>query len=127
MEKPATPEWLNKSFLQNAIGRYRNDETIDVLEFTISTNFSEHFASTMFQSKVDFKSMKYPKSKHETLNIVIKVIPMDDDLKKELVAGAPLFETEIQMYNESIPAIDQLFERSGLKVKLGPEWVKFRC
>jgi Ecdysteroid kinase-like family len=115
----SVPEWLDNSFLQKAMRSYRRDDTIEVLSFTMKTGFSEHFASTMFQSQIVFKSSKYPEP--QTLNVVIKAKPVNEGLKMKVVSGGPLFETEIRMYNETIPAIHQLFERSGLKVELGPE------
>lgn len=115
------PEWLDKSFLQMALRSYRNDDSVEVLNFTIKSSFCEHFASTMFQSKIDFKSSKYPKPDPESLSVVIKVKPVIEDLRMEVVSSGPLFETEICMYKETIPAINNLFERSGMKVVMGPE------
>lgn len=115
------PEWLTKTFLQKALRSYRKDETIEILNFTTNSSFSEHFASSMFQSKIDFKSTKYQKSEPETLNVVIKIEPMTGDLKIDQVTNAPLFENEIRMYNETLPVIHNLLERSGIKYKFGPE------
>lgn len=115
------PKWLDKTFLQKALATYRNDDTIEILNFTLNTAFSEHYASTMFQSKIEFKSSEYPKPENEELNVVIKIKPVNDDIKNQVVAGGPLFENEIRMYTETIPAIYDLFERSGLKIQLAPE------
>lgn len=117
-QEEKTPEWLDKVFLRKALRSYKRDDSIEVDDFMISTGFSEHFASTMFQCKVSFSSIE---SGEATLNVVIKAKPVNDGLKMNVVAGGPLFETEIRMYNETIPAIHQLFERNGLKVKFGPE------
>lgn len=115
------PEWLDNKFLKKALQSYRNDDTIEVLNFTTNTSFSEHFASTMFQSTIDFKSSKNPQSEPESLNVVIKAKPVNEGFKMNLAASGPLFETEIKMYTETIPAIQQLFERSGMNIELGPE------
>lgn len=114
----STPEWLNNSFLRNALKSYKRDETIEVLNFDVRSGFCEHFASSMFQSKIEFKSSKYPKSE---LSVVIKAEPIGDDFKEKVVASGPLFDIEIQMYNETLPAIHQLFERNGLKAEVSPE------
>lgn len=116
-----TPDWLNKGFIQTAVRNWKSDDTIEVLSFDVRSNFSEHFASTMFQSKIEFKSTKYPKSESETLSVVIKAKPVDEGLKTKVVSSGQLFETEIQMYKETIPAIHQLFERCGMEIQLGPE------
>lgn len=116
-----TPKWLDSIFLQKALQSYKNDETIEVLNFQVATGFSEHFASEMFQCKVLFKSLKIPESQPESLNAVIKAKPVGEGLKMDMVSQAPLFETEIKMYKKTIPAINQLFKLNGLKVELGPE------
>lgn len=119
--KEQAPEWLNKAFLEAALHSYKHDNTIDVLSFDFRTGFSEHFASTMFQSKIVFKSAKFPKSEPESLDVVVKAKPVNEGIKMNVVGSGPLFETEIKMYTETIPAIHQLFERSGMKEKIGPE------
>lgn len=75
----------------------------------------------MFQSRIDFKSTKHPKSEPETLSVVIKAKPVGDELKSKLLGDGPMFENEIRMYKETLPAIHQLFERSGLKAEVAPE------
>jgi hypothetical protein len=123
MEKPKLkiPEWLDKHFLGKVVKTYKKDDSIEILDFKTNTGFSEHFASTMFQCKIDFKSLKYPKSEHETLKVVIKAQPVDEGLKMAVVSGGPLFETETKLYQEVLPAFHQLFERNGLNVEFGPE------
>lgn len=116
-----TPEWLNNDFLQTAIRSWKVDDTIEVLSFDIRSDFSDHFGSTMFQSRIEFKSTKNWNSEPETLSVVIKAKPFDEDLKMKIVSGGPMFETEIEMYNKFLPAINQLFERSGINIEYGPE------
>jgi Ecdysteroid kinase-like family len=116
-----TPEWLDEIFLQKAVQSYRNDETIEILGFKITSGFSEHFANSMFQCKIDFKPLTILESQYETLKVVIKAKPVNEGLKMEIVGTGPLFETEIKMYKQEIPAINQLFKQNGLKVELGPE------
>ena len=123
MHKPqeSTPEWLTDNLLQVALKSYKHDDTVKVLNFDVRSGFSEHFGSVMFQSKIEFKSSKHPKSEPETLNVVIKAEPAGDALNSKIVAGGPLFETEVRMYKETLPAIHLLLERSGLKVEVSPE------
>lgn len=119
--KEGRPNWLDNEFLSKALRSYKHDDTIEVLSFTTNANFSTHFASSMFQSVIEYSSSKFPKSEPETLSVVIKAKPVSEGIKMQVVAGGPLFETEIRIYKEVIPAINQLFERSGMKVDLAPE------
>jgi hypothetical protein len=113
------PKLLSKDLLQKALASYKNDSTVEVQSFSSNSNFSEHFASSMFQCDIEFTS----KSGREVIKVVIKVLPENDELKSNIVGqGAnELFKTEIKMYKETIPAINQLFERHGMKVDLAPE------
>lgn len=112
------PDWLDKMLLQKAVQSYKHDKNIQILCFKVSTSFAEHFASEMFQCEIELKNSE---SQLETLNVVIKAKPVNEGLKMDVVGQGPLFETEIKMYKETIPAINQLFEQNGLKVELGPE------
>lgn len=119
MQQPAnvSPEWINVALLQKAIRSYRNDDSIEIIDFSIKSGFSEHIASAMFQCKIDFKSFN---SKCETLNVVVKARPITDGIKL-IAAEGPLFVNEIKMYTNTIPAFHQLYERSGIKIDLAPE------
>lgn len=117
--KELTPEWLNTSFLQSALISYKGDETIEVLNFDIRTDFTDHFSSDLFQSKIEFKSET--NAEPEVLNVVIKAEPIGNGIKSRVVGGGPLFETEIRMYTETLPSMQQLFKRNGLNVEFSPE------
>lgn len=119
--KMADHKWLNKGFLESMVKSWRLNNSIEILKFDVSSNFSEHFASTMFQCKIVFKSSKHSQSDPEILDVVIKTMPVNEEMKMRVVGRGPLFETEIQMYKETIPAMHQLFEKSGIKVTLGPK------
>lgn len=117
--KDNKPDWLDNALLTKALQNYKNDDNIKVSSFTINTGFSEHFCSSMVQTKIEFSSSRFPKSEPETLNVVVKAKPVGD--KSRLQEAGPLFENEIKMYKEVLPAINQLFERSGMKVEFAPE------
>lgn len=116
-----TPQWFDKAFVEAAIRSYKRDGTIEVLSFDVKSGFSEHFCSSMFQSKIEFKSHKFRKVEPEALNVVIKAMPLTEVDKMKIVSGTPVFETETKMYSKTLPAIYELFERSGMKIALGPE------
>lgn len=119
--KEEAPVWLDSSFLEVALRNYKKDDTIRVSEFKVNSGFSEHFCSTMFQCEIQFGSTKFPKPSLETLNVVIKAEPKDESIDAKCASGGPLFQTEIRMYREVLPAMHQLFQRSGIKIDLEPE------
>lgn len=113
-----SPDWINFEFLQKAIRIYKNDDSVEVQDFKIKSGsgFTEHIASTMFQCKIDFN---YSNCERETLHIVIKASPVVG--LERMVTNGPLFENEMKMYRNTIPAIHQLYGRSGLNINLAPE------
>lgn len=73
----------------------------------------------MFSCKVVFESSK---CSMETLNIVIKAYPAESDVIAPIVAESPIFQTEILMYQQTLPAIRELFVRNGMECDfLAPE------
>lgn len=115
--------WLNTELFEKALKSSRNDETIKVLKFQPDKGFSEHFSSQMFSCEIVFQSMKYPSESSETLKVVVKAYPAEDDVIAPILANSPIFQTEILMYNEVLPLIHDLFQRNGLECDLAPEWV----
>jgi len=115
------PEYLNEALLTKAIQNFKNDETIELVKFEINPAFSEHYASKMYRSKMEFKSTKYPQSENEVLNVVIKTKPINDPKLEIVLSGGPLFQTEMEIYEKVLPAMHQLYERNGLKVEFAPE------
>ena len=117
------PGWLDHNFLIKILSIHRNDDSIEISSVEMKTGFSEHFGSSMFQCKIYFKSLKATDSLGESIDVVIKALPNDKDkgFTQNLLSDAPLFKTEIKMYNEVIPAINRLFKLNGMNVTLGPE------
>ena len=115
------PEWLDDNFLKKVLSDFRNDDTIVSTNFKIGSGFSEHYGSSMFQCKIDFKSLKNSELLEESIDVVIKASPSDKGYSQNLLSDAPFFKTEIEMYTKVIPAMNQLFNANGLKVELGPE------
>jgi hypothetical protein len=118
-ENSKAPAWINKEFFEEAFRKYRNDSSIQVLSYKFGEGFSEHFASEMYSCQIEFHSSKF--SKTEFKNVVLKVQPSNESSNSAVVSDRPLFETEIRMYTKTIPAINELFKRSGLKCELAPE------
>lgn len=112
------PEWINVTLLRRAIQSYKNDESIEVTDFSIKSTFTEHIASEMYKCSIDFQSSNAKKC--ETLNVIVKAEPIVDGIEKVATVG-PLFENEIKMYTSTLPAISRLYERFGIKIDFAPE------
>ena len=115
------PKWLDMAFFKKILSSYWNDDSIEALSFEMKSGFSEHFGSSLFRCKIDFKSLKNAELLENSIDVVVKAQPMNDGVEDNVGGQIPLFKTEIKMYNEVIPAINQLFNKNGLNVTLGPE------
>jgi hypothetical protein len=96
----SVPEYINRELLERAIKSYEKDESIEIENFEIAGAFAEHFASEMFRAKITYKGKKFRTEDVKTLDVVIKVKPIpqiSDSRTEQVVAGGPLFETEIEM------------------------------
>lgn len=114
-------EWVNEALLRRALQSYKNDETVELVKFEIKPGFSEHYASKMYRAKLEFNSTKFPQTENEIFSVVIKTKPINDPKIEAIVAGGPLFETEVEVYQKVLPAMQQLYERNGIKVDFAPE------
>jgi hypothetical protein len=118
--KDKHPEWLNEAFMEKALSSFKNDDSVKVLDLKFSSNFSQHYGSSMFQCQINFKTKS---SDSETLPVVIKFEPLNNDLKMNIVAGSlkSFFTNEVRMYSETIPAIKKLFAKHGYNDEFAPE------
>lgn len=121
MESNLVEEFLNRELLQKALKSYKNDDTIEIENFTISPAFGEHYASEMFRSKIEFKSSKFSTQREiQSIAVVIKIKPSSDS-NLAVVTQGPLFETEIEMYKNILPAFTELYQKNGQNIEFAPE------
>lgn len=81
----------------------------------------DHYASIMFRCKVSYRFGKTASSMQRSL--IIKTLPMEEGMKRELLMQSRLFETEIDMYTETLPAIEKILAECGEPTKMSAEYV----
>ena len=94
------PVWINEEFLVKALNHYKNNESVKIEHYEICSTDCK----TEYSAKITFLTANNQCS--ETVNVVIKVNPNND---------------EIKMYSRTLPMLQQLFEKYGEQVKLCPE------
>lgn len=57
----------------------------------------------------------------ETRFFIIKTLPQEDCAKRDIITDSEVFETEISMYSETLPLIENILKESGEPTKLGAE------
>ncbi|XP_029727889.1 uncharacterized protein LOC109422705 [Aedes albopictus] len=110
------PAWLNDQFFENAVRSFANDPSIEIVggcELRPATKGGDHYASIMFRTTVRYRSGRRSQSEEQTLDLVIKALPTADGFKRDLTKDSGLFETEIKMYSEVLPAMTKLLKDIG--------------
>lgn len=115
MESNSAVDFLNRELFEKALKSYKYDDTIQVIKFELFEAFGEHYGSKMYRAKIEFKSKKF---ESQTLDVVIKISPPGNPME---ATSRKMFQTEIEMYKNVLPAFSELFQRSGQNIEFAPE------
>lgn len=112
------PEWMDNAFFEKVLKQSENDSGLTVSENKIipGTKPGDHFASIIFRVTVSYTS----RGKDHEVSLIIKTIPEQEGLKRDLLKGGEIFETETTMYQTVIPEMIQLLRSVGDNTELGP-------
>lgn len=86
---------------------------------TPATLKGDHYGSIMFRCKVCYEIDKSLDVKEKSF--IIKTLPEDDCIKRDLLKDSAVFETEISMYSQTLPKVEKILEEFGLPTKMGAE------
>ncbi|XP_073820555.1 uncharacterized protein [Musca autumnalis] len=116
------PSWINQEFLEKVLTQYENNVDVEVVQFDLSpaSMKGDHYASIMFRGKVQYRFDKNASVKNKSL--IIKTLPMDGP-KREMLMESFLFETEIDMYSETLPKIEKILADCGEPTKMSAELI----
>ncbi|XP_055854337.1 uncharacterized protein LOC129918046 [Episyrphus balteatus] len=112
------PSWLDRDFIEMVLRKYKSNNTIVIENLKISpgTEKGDHFASIMFRVVATYKS---PSITSESISMILKTIPEEEGFKKEVLDQMLYFETEIGMYAEEIPKLENVLRNNGDNVQFG--------
>lgn len=136
------PSWIDRGFLEKVLTTYGKGGQVEVTQRKnfvncliciniFLTNFKiikydmspacmkgDHYGSIMFRCKVEYSFAG--NDTIATKSLIIKTLPVEHNKKRELLQEAGLFETEIRMYAETLPKIEQILAKCGEPTKLAP-------
>lgn len=79
----------------------------------------DHYASVMFRCKVEYRfAGDCGSADTKQRSLIIKTLPTEDGMKREMLTETKVFETEIGMYSETLPKIEQILSECGEPTKL---------
>ncbi|XP_058117667.1 uncharacterized protein LOC131260031 [Anopheles coustani] len=108
----SAPVWLNDEFFQHVIRSFAHDPTIKLTakcKLRPGTKAGDHFASVMYRTTVRYRS----DGEETSLDLIMKLKPVSEGLKKDLLEGEDFFGREIRMYNEVLPAMARVLGSIG--------------
>ncbi|XP_055706875.1 uncharacterized protein LOC129803985 [Phlebotomus papatasi] len=113
------PDFLNEKFFKDVLSQTEKDEklTITNLKLVPGTKPGDHFASIMFKAIVSYNTKGKSVSSR---SLVIKTMPVESGLKKDMLSDMPIFEREIDMYTKVLPEMKRIMESIGDHEELAP-------
>ncbi|XP_037822892.1 uncharacterized protein LOC119611400 [Lucilia sericata] len=116
------PTWINQEFLQKVLIQSEKSKNVKLINFDISpaTLKGDHYGSIMFRCKVMYDLATEGLKKR---SFVIKTIPEEDCMKRDLLGKCGIFETEISMYSETLPKIEKILQEIGEPTKMSAQLI----
>lgn len=108
------PDWLNDQFFLEVIRKAQNDPSITLChgcKLRPGTNPGDHFGSTMFRTAVHYRSNRFHSER--AISLIMKTTTEAEGYKKEVLKDNSLFDTEIKMYSEVLPAMSKVLKEAG--------------
>ncbi|XP_055706837.1 uncharacterized protein LOC129803959 [Phlebotomus papatasi] len=113
------PSFLNEEYFLNVLKQVENDKALTITKFEMipGTKPGDHFASIMFKAIVSYTSRGKTVSSR---SLVVKTMPVEEGMKKEMFTQMPIFDREIYMYTKVLPEMSRLMESIGDFEELAP-------
>ncbi|XP_058822378.1 uncharacterized protein LOC131683969 [Topomyia yanbarensis] len=113
------PVWLNERFFETILKQSEKDASIVITDCKIvpGSRLGDHFASIIFRANIAYQSRG---TKNNEISLIVKTIPEDDGVKRDLLKNGEVFETETIMYTTVVPEMHRLFRSVGDDTELGP-------
>lgn len=112
------PKWMDSAFFEKVLKHSENDASLAVSDSKIvpGTKPGDHFASIIFRAAVSFKS----RGKDQDVSLIIKTIPEQEGMKRDILKDGEIFETETIMYQTVVPEMKRLLQSAGDDTEFGP-------
>ncbi|XP_052870362.1 uncharacterized protein LOC128275780 isoform X3 [Anopheles cruzii] len=107
------PSWLDDDFFLKVMREFENDATVRLTAecpLRPGTKAGDHFASVMYRTKAQYRAAN---GEQKSIDLIVKLKPTVDGLKKELLDDDDFFGREIRMYSDVLPRMGQLLAGIG--------------
>uniref|UniRef100_A0A1L8DYI8 Putative ecdysteroid kinase n=1 Tax=Nyssomyia neivai TaxID=330878 RepID=A0A1L8DYI8_9DIPT len=113
------PDFLNEEFFLDVLRGVENDRGLTITNFKMipGTKPGDHFASIMFKAIISYTSRGKVVLDR---SLVVKTMPVEEGMKKEMFEEMPVFDREIDMYTKILPEMGRLMQSIGDHEELAP-------
>ncbi|XP_012228832.1 uncharacterized protein [Linepithema humile] len=105
-----TPTWLNLCFVEKILRKSEGDNSIQVIDIFSkpATNKGDNYTSDMIRVNVEFSREQGDCKTTEKKSIIVKIAPIDEGARKEIILKARLFEIEMLMMTDTLDRMNKL-------------------
>ncbi|XP_059621215.1 uncharacterized protein LOC132264897 [Phlebotomus argentipes] len=118
------PDFLNEAFFLGVLQKVEKDRDLKIAKFEMipGTKAGDHFASIMFKAIISYTSRG---KEVNSRSLVVKTMPVEEGMKKEMMTEMPIFDREIEMYTKVLPEMVRLMESIGDFEELAPRMLYY--
>ncbi|XP_017476484.1 PREDICTED: uncharacterized protein LOC108366561 [Rhagoletis zephyria] len=120
VDELVAPAWMNEEFFGEVLRNLETGDGIKIIKLDISpaSMKGDHFASIMFRAKIEYKTTSQAPS--STISLIVKTLT-DGGEKCEMLEQSRMFQTEINMYKNTLPRIAEVLAEHGDSIVLAPK------
>ncbi|XP_058117662.1 uncharacterized protein LOC131260028 [Anopheles coustani] len=113
VDEAFAPAWLDDNFFRTVIRKFTHDEATQLChgcKLRPGTASGEHFASVMYRTTIHYRSGK---GKEAALDVIMKIKPFREGLKKDVLNDGDLFVREMRVYSQVLPEMGRRLKEIG--------------
>ncbi|XP_055376868.1 uncharacterized protein LOC129609040 [Condylostylus longicornis] len=106
------PKWINGEFFESVLKTAKKGDIKKILNFNITPASAkgDHYASIMFRTIVQYLDKS---DIQQEISLIVKTMPEEEGTKKDFLSDAPIFQVEIQMFDEILPKFEEMLRSVG--------------
>lgn len=117
---------MDKDYFENVLKEHTGDARVLLHEivFQPASKAGDGFASTIFRAICVYDAPHYTEAYNQRISLIVKTVPVEEGLKKQMINQERAYDTEIKMYVEVLPEMERvLHEALGKPIQIGPRLI----
>lgn len=114
---------LDEAFFCMILSNHFGDSGLVIKSISLDQSSKDkihHYASSMLCIPIEFESFNTSRT---SISVIVKMTPLQVDATVLKLDYSKTFDTEIRMYSEVIPAIEEILTSAGESFKLAPKLI----